>query len=73
MLIFLMRQPAPSPEIKAAISDGVEWLRGHALHGVEWTRGKPGPDGRRLTPMPGAGPIWAHQRLGTELGPSRLP
>jgi len=69
LLIFLMHQPAPSPEMKAAIADGVEWLRGHALHGVEWTRGKPGPDGRRLIPMPGAGPIWARFYDLTEMKP----
>ena len=43
--------------LAAAIRDGIEWLRAHALHDVEWTRG--GPDGRRLVDRPGAPPIWS--------------
>lgn len=57
LLILLMRQPNPSPAMQAAIRDGVEWLRAHALHDVEWNRG--GPDGRRLVAKPGAAPLWA--------------
>jgi PelA/Pel-15E family pectate lyase len=57
LLIFLMRRRDPSPALIAAVRDGVAWLRAHALHGVEWTRG--GPDGRRLVAKQGAGPLWA--------------
>jgi PelA/Pel-15E family pectate lyase len=68
LLIFLMRLPNPSPEIRAAISDGVAWLSAHALHGVEWTRSK-GPGGRQLISVPGAGPIWARFYDLTEMKP----
>lgn len=56
LLLFLMRQPAPGPELIAAIDAGVAWLEAHALHDVEWARG---PDGYRLAEKPGAGPLWA--------------
>lgn len=59
LLLFLMKQPDPSPRLIAAVRDGVEWLRAHALRDVEWTQGRPGPEGRRLTAKPGAGPIWS--------------
>jgi PelA/Pel-15E family pectate lyase len=57
LLVLLMRQPNPTPAMAAAIRDGVEWLRAHALHDVEWIRA--GPDGRRLAAKPGAEPIWS--------------
>jgi PelA/Pel-15E family pectate lyase len=57
LLTFLMRQRDPSRATIEAVRDGVAWLRAHALHGVEWTRG--GPGGRRLVAKQGAGPLWA--------------
>jgi PelA/Pel-15E family pectate lyase len=57
LLIFLMQQPRPTPAIRAAIQDGIAWLRAHSLRDVEWSRA--GPEGRRLLPKPGAGPIWS--------------
>lgn len=59
LLLFLMRQPDPSPEIVAAVDGGVAWLRGHALSDVEWTKRTAGAEGRRLVAAPGAGPLWA--------------
>ena len=56
LLILLMRMPDPSPEVRAAVRDGVAWLRDHAIHDVEWTRGT---DGRTLVAKPGAPPIWS--------------
>jgi PelA/Pel-15E family pectate lyase len=57
LLLFLMAQPDPSPEMAAAIRDGVAWLEAHALHGVEWKRDP--TLGNRLVARPGAGPIWS--------------
>jgi PelA/Pel-15E family pectate lyase len=56
ILLFLMRQPNPLPEVKAAIRDGVAWLKAHEIYGVGWTQT---PQGRMLAAAPGAGPIWS--------------
>ena len=56
LLVLLMRQPDPSPQTRAAIRDGIAWLREHAVHSMEWAKG---PDGRRLVAKAGAGPIWS--------------
>ena len=55
LLMFLMKQPDRSPELMAAVRDGIAWLEAHALSDIGWT---PKP-GRRLVAMPGAGPLWA--------------
>jgi PelA/Pel-15E family pectate lyase len=55
LLIFLMKQPDRSPELVAAVRDGIAWLEAHALRDIGWT---PKP-GRRLVAMPGAGPLWS--------------
>jgi PelA/Pel-15E family pectate lyase len=57
LLAFLMRLPSPSPEVIRAVHDGAAWLKEGPLRDVEWTAA--GPDGRRLVPKPGAGPIWS--------------
>jgi PelA/Pel-15E family pectate lyase len=56
ILMFLMRQPGPSPEIKAAVHAGIAWLEAKRVYdrSFEMT-----PDGRKLIEKPGAGPIWA--------------
>jgi PelA/Pel-15E family pectate lyase len=59
LLVLLMRLPDPSPEMVAAVQAGVQWLEAHAVRDMEWTSGKPGPEGRRLVPKPGAGPLWS--------------
>lgn len=57
LLLFLMKQPMPQPELRSAVSDGVDWLKAHALSDVEWTRTE--ADGRKLVAKPGAGPLWS--------------
>jgi PelA/Pel-15E family pectate lyase len=56
ILRFLMAQPQSSPEIVAAVCDGVAWLRTHALADRKWVKGS---DGGRLVAEAGAPPIWA--------------
>jgi PelA/Pel-15E family pectate lyase len=57
VLLFLMRLPDPSADVVAAVHAGAAWLRRVALRDVEWTHKS--PEGRRLVPKPGAGPVWA--------------
>lgn len=57
LLVFLMRQPAPSPATVAAVEGGIAWLKAHALTGVDWRRDESGV--RALVRDPGAAPIWA--------------
>ena len=62
LLEFLMMQPAPSPEVVAAVHAGAGWLRRAALRDIEWTEGSSdaAPEaGRRRVDRPGAGPVWA--------------
>ncbi|MFG6431845.1 pectate lyase [Roseateles sp. LYH14W] len=56
VLLFLMQQPRPTPAMKAAIESGVAWLQTHALRDHVFTMT---PDGRKLIPQPGAGPLWS--------------
>ena len=56
LLALLMRQPNPSPEMIAAVEDGIAWLRLHGIRDMEWKRGE---DGAMLVSKPGAGPIWS--------------
>lgn len=56
VLLFLMRQPRPTPAMKTAIESGIAWLQAHALRDHAFTMT---PDGRKLVPQPGAGPLWA--------------
>jgi PelA/Pel-15E family pectate lyase len=64
LLAFLMHLPSPSRDVIRAVHDGAAWLKEAALHDVEWTAA--GPEGRRLVPKPGAGPVWArYYEIGT--------
>ncbi len=56
ILMFLMRQPNPSPEIRQAVDGAIAWLRESAVYNVEFTRT---PQGRKLLPKDGAGPLWS--------------
>jgi PelA/Pel-15E family pectate lyase len=56
LLLFLMKQAGRSPSVDAAVTDGVKWLKAHAIYGVVFEKG---PDGRKLVDKPGAGPIWS--------------
>jgi PelA/Pel-15E family pectate lyase len=58
VLLFLMRQPNPSPRIKAAIHAGVAWLKAHAIMDKAFTSVS-AEEGRKLIDKPGAGPIWS--------------
>lgn len=55
VLLFLMQQPRPTPAMKAAIEAGIAWLQAQALRDHAFTMT---PDGRKLLPQPGAGPLW---------------
>lgn len=59
LLIFLMKRPNPSPAVARAVHDGVDWLKAHALYGVEWLRDEQAAGGRRLVARAGAGPLWS--------------
>ncbi|WP_423605732.1 pectate lyase [Sphingomonas sp. MS122] len=59
LLLFLMKQPERSPEVRAAVAAGIAWLEAHALRDIAWPAKATGPEGRLLTAKPGAGPLWA--------------
>jgi len=56
LLTVLMRDPAPTPAMAAAIDAGAAWLQRVAISDVEWVHAA---DGSRLLAKPGAGPLWA--------------
>lgn len=58
VLMFLMRQPKHTPEIKAAIGAGISWLKEHAIYDKAFTKVND-EEGRKLVDQPGAGPIWS--------------
>jgi PelA/Pel-15E family pectate lyase len=58
ILLFLMRQPNPSPEVKAAVHAGIAWLKAHAIYDKDFTKISE-DEGRKLIDKPGAGPIWS--------------
>jgi PelA/Pel-15E family pectate lyase len=58
VLLFLMRQPKPTPEVKNAVHAGVAWLKAHAVYGKAFTKVSE-EEGRKLVDAPGAGPIWS--------------
>ena len=58
LLIFLMRQENPTPQMVEAVHAGIAWLRDHAIHGYEWTTRDPAV-GRMLYAKEGAGPLWS--------------
>jgi PelA/Pel-15E family pectate lyase len=58
LLLYLMRLPAPAPDLVAAIHGAAAWLQKAAIAGYKWT-GAGTPAGRHLEAALGAGPIWA--------------
>lgn len=57
LLLMLMNElPHPNAEEQAAIRAAAAWFRKTAISGQNWVRT---PQGRRLVPEPGSGPIWA--------------
>ncbi len=73
---FLMTDPAPKPEIIAAVHAAAAWFKKTAIYGQKWNRprgnrgaARDAPDEARLglVPAPGAGPIWArYYEIGTD-------
>jgi PelA/Pel-15E family pectate lyase len=59
LLVYLMSLPNPSPTLVKAVHAGADYLAAHAIHDQAWTGGRDTEGGRRLTPKPGAGPLWA--------------
>ncbi len=63
ILRFLMQEPAPSPELVAAVKAGVAWFEKVKIAGLRWER-IPAPNLPKgvdavATPDPNAPPIWA--------------
>ena len=56
ILIFLMGEPNPTPEMKAAIRAGIEWLQSTRVYDKSFEMTD---DGRKLIDKPGAGPLWS--------------
>jgi PelA/Pel-15E family pectate lyase len=73
LLMYLMRLPKPSPDVRASIEAGIAWLNANAIYGYAFVGGRgtrpPTAEGgaapqpalvpRHLEAQPGAGPIWA--------------
>lgn len=59
LLLYLMHLPHPPPRAIAAVQAGVAWFRAKAIYGKEWSGGRDTPGGRHLSPVAGAGPLWA--------------
>jgi PelA/Pel-15E family pectate lyase len=59
LLIYLMGLPRPSDQVKTAISDGISWLRAHAISNTAVVGGRNTPEGRHLIDQQRAGPLWA--------------
>ncbi len=58
VLLFLMKLDHPTPQVRAAITAGIAWLKANAIYGQVWTGGRPPAQPRHLEPKAGAGPIW---------------
>ena len=57
VLLLLMNElPQPSTAEQRAVYNAIGWLRATAIYGFNWHRT---PEGNKLDPSPGAGPIWA--------------
>ena len=59
LLMYLMSSPRPSAQVKTAISDGISWLRVHAIYNKAVVGSRNTPEGRHLIEQQGAGPLWA--------------
>jgi PelA/Pel-15E family pectate lyase len=56
ILIFLMREPNPSAEVKAAVRGAAAWLEAVRVYDKSFEMTD---QGRKLIEKPGAGPIWS--------------
>lgn len=68
LLAYLMSLPNPSPELVAAIHSGTQWLKHAAIYGYVWT-GRKRPEGNKLVPQAGAGPLWARYYVAQTMKP----
>jgi PelA/Pel-15E family pectate lyase len=59
LLLYLMSLPQPSPEVVAAVENGIAWLKSSAIYDQQWVGGRDTPGGRHLAASPGAGPLWS--------------
>ena len=59
LLVLLMEQPSPSPQVVAAVHGGAAWLRSVAVRDKAWGLADDGIAGKHLFDKAGAGPIWA--------------
>jgi PelA/Pel-15E family pectate lyase len=65
LVMFLMEQPAPSPEIVAAVNAAAAWFEKTQIYNMAFKHVF--FRGRRLIPAPGNGPIWArYYEIGTD-------
>ena len=65
IMIFLMGQPDPGPEIIASVDAAAAWFEKTQIRDMAF-KFVPG-EGRRLVPAPGQGPIWARfYQIGTD-------
>jgi len=56
ILMFLMREPNPSPEVMTAIRAGAAWLEATRVYDKSFEMTD---EGRKLIDKPGAGPLWS--------------
>jgi PelA/Pel-15E family pectate lyase len=64
VLMLMNDLPHPRAEQQEAIRAAAAWFRKTAIYGQSWGRT---PEGRRLVPTPGVGPIWARfYQVGTD-------
>ena len=56
ILIFLMGEPDPSPEVKAAVRGAAAWLEAVRVYDKSFEMTD---QGRKLIDKPGAGPLWS--------------
>lgn len=57
LLLLLMKDlPHPSAEEQRAVRSAAAWFQTREIYGQSWQRT---PEGRKLVPSPGAGPIWS--------------
>jgi PelA/Pel-15E family pectate lyase len=65
LMMFLMEQPDPSPEIVAAVNAAAAWFDKTKIYDVAFKADN--DNGRRLVPAPDNGPIWArYYEIGTD-------
>jgi PelA/Pel-15E family pectate lyase len=65
LVMFLMEQPAPGPEIIAAVNAAAVWFEKNKIYDRAFKIDD--NDGRHLVPAPGNGPIWArYYEIGTD-------